>query len=914
MPSASIGRTLTLGLALLLVALPVRGPGEPVSRFVPHAAQRSDAGPSTGPGDSQPLDADYTARIREYTTDPRISTELVDSMPASGAVPSPLEFLGRIPGTPDELTYYADILRYLEALDRASDRVRLFRIGTSTEGRDLVTVVIADAATIASLERYRSVTARLTDPRVTSDEEARRLIRMGKPIYYVTGGTHAPEAGGPEMLMELAFRMAVDETPFVRAIRDQSIFAFTPVTDVDGREKMVDTFYYEKRTGRPAPPLVYWGEYAAHDNNRDALGLGLRLTRAMMETFLEWHPTVWHDLHESMPYLYTSTGAGPYNPSVDPVVTDEWWLLAKYEVSEMTKRGVPGVWTYGFHDGWAPNYLFSIANSHNSIGRFYETQGYGPGRRDVGLDPDATRVEWFRGNPTLPSIRWGPRNNVNIQQSALLLAMSYVARNKDTFLESYYLKNKRAIERGRARPPHAWLIRADQRRRVEAVELVNLIRRQGAEVHVLDTPLDARVTASVGDFVVRMDQPYRTIVDILLGTQRYPASAPPPYDDTGWTLPMLRNVQVESVSDASILDHPMTRLAEDVRVAGEVTGRGSFLLVDHTTDGVLATFRFAHPEVEMQAAERAFEADGRSFGPGAIIVDDPDGSTLDRSLVDLGLEAHRVELRPAVKVHDLDPPRIGFVHSWITTQDEGWVRLAFDRFQVPYSYFADPKLRTRNLRARYDVIVFPHLGEPPHVQVAGVPATGEPIPYRRSALTPHLGVLDSSEDIRGGMGLEGLANLVTFVHAGGTLIVEGSTSALLPAYGVVRGVEFEQPGRLVAPGSVLRAEFVDPRSPIAYGYQEMSLPVYFDTGPVIRVRGESAEPSGSAPEPRPSAHAELDAILRRLGVVPESRAPRVIMRFPEEEGRILQSGLLVGGKRWRAARSRSTSRWGGATS
>ena len=72
----------------------------------------------------------------------------------------------------------------------------------------------------------------------------------------------------------------------------------------------------------------------------------------------------------SIDVLYASTGTGPYNEQIDPITIDEWWLLAKTEVMEMTKRGVPGVWTYGFYDGWVPNYMFFIAHSHNAIGRF----------------------------------------------------------------------------------------------------------------------------------------------------------------------------------------------------------------------------------------------------------------------------------------------------------------------------------------------------------------------------------------------------------------------------------------------------------------------------------------------------------------------------------------------------------------
>ena len=236
-----------------------------------------EAAQTTGP--SQPIDQAYTAKIREYTIDPRISTELVDHMPASDRVPSPLKVLGRIPGTPDELTYYSDILRYFQALDQASDRVIVLKIGTSDEGRDLIMAVIADEATLRALDKYKAITAELTDPRTTGADRARQLVATGKPIYWITGSLHSTECGSPEMLMELAFRLAVEETPFIRNIRDNVIVAITPVLEVDGRDKQVDTFYYGKKTGKAAPPPTWWGHYVAHDNNRDAIGQGLTLTQ-----------------------------------------------------------------------------------------------------------------------------------------------------------------------------------------------------------------------------------------------------------------------------------------------------------------------------------------------------------------------------------------------------------------------------------------------------------------------------------------------------------------------------------------------------------------------------------------------------------------------------------------------------------
>ena len=229
----------------------------------------------------QKIDEEYTKLIKEYLQDPRITTELVDHMPASDTVPSPLKFLGRIPGKPGELTYAKDIYRYYEALAKASPRAKFWKIGQTEEGRDQVILAIADEATIKDLDKYKDMLATLGDPRKITDEQARELIHTAKPIYWANSGIHSPETGGPEMLIELAYRLIVEETPFIQAIRNNVITFITPVIEVDGREKQVDTYYYGKKTGKPRPPLMYWGKYVAHDNNRDGMGQYLKLTQEL---------------------------------------------------------------------------------------------------------------------------------------------------------------------------------------------------------------------------------------------------------------------------------------------------------------------------------------------------------------------------------------------------------------------------------------------------------------------------------------------------------------------------------------------------------------------------------------------------------------------------------------------------------
>ena len=233
------------------------------------------------------VDEAYSAKIREYTTEPFFLTELVDHLPASDTVPTPQKVLGYIVGTPDKLTYTKDIYRYMRELEKASKRVKVFSIGLSEEGRDTLLVAVSDEANIAKLDRYQEITARLADPRKTPQPEAAKLIEEGLPFYWASGSIHSPETGSPEMLMELAYRLAVEESPLVQNIRKNSIVLITPASEVDGHDRQVDVYNYRKANpDKAAPNLVYWGKYVAHDNNRDSMSMALALSRNMMNGFL----------------------------------------------------------------------------------------------------------------------------------------------------------------------------------------------------------------------------------------------------------------------------------------------------------------------------------------------------------------------------------------------------------------------------------------------------------------------------------------------------------------------------------------------------------------------------------------------------------------------------------------------------
>src|SRR5215813_5176949 len=114
-------------------------------------------------------DAEYTKQIRQFTTGPQFTTEMVDHLPASARVPTPLGFLGYIAGAENHLTYAEDVYRYMRAVEAATPRVKVFNIGKSEEGREMILVAVSSEQNIANLEHYKDITRRLSDPRKTSD-------------------------------------------------------------------------------------------------------------------------------------------------------------------------------------------------------------------------------------------------------------------------------------------------------------------------------------------------------------------------------------------------------------------------------------------------------------------------------------------------------------------------------------------------------------------------------------------------------------------------------------------------------------------------------------------------------------------------------------------------------------------------
>jgi hypothetical protein len=621
-----------------------------------------------------------------------------------------------------------------------------------------------------------------------------------------------------------------------------------PVSNPDGRDKQVEWFYrYLKgktdlpHLPRQAPP--YWSKYAYVDINRDAHQQVHETTKAVFRMMWEWHPQVIHDLHESVALLVTWNGTGPINEHVDPLTYAERLELSFHEVQTLTSFGMPGVWTWNFGDDFAHLYLDAIGTNHNADGRGYETYGNGTTETLVPDQPgDETTVEWYRPlpPPKPKSFTWSARDNVNYNETAMLAALDDTAQQSKQLLRNYYLKGLHSYHRGLDAAPFAFVIPAEQGDPARVAQLVARLLAQGIEVHRAASDLtlkEGRFPA--GTYVVRLDQPYRDYAVDLLAAQNYPKDGGEAYDDISWELPAHYHLSVVPTADAQVRSANLTPLSEAPQPRAQVAGEGPvYLLKDTGQEGLLeARYRLARFKVAI--AERAFSADGSEYPAGSWILTAQAGlgAAVRELAAKQALEFASVAAAPNVASHAAPVPRLGLWVPWADTDTIGWARYTLDQRHIPYIYVRDEDIRAGKLRDKYDVLLYGHVDLELAEQIQGIPKAWGPMPFKKTAATPSFGTPAESDDITGGIGYGGLAELQKFVEAGGLMITLGSGSMLALEGGIVRGVRREaggvprstQGGGAAAaaasqsaatrtPGAHVRVSFARPDHPIAYGY------------------------------------------------------------------------------------------------
>ncbi|HRK53432.1 MAG TPA: M14 family zinc carboxypeptidase [Cyclobacteriaceae bacterium] len=794
---------------------------------------------------AQQIDEEYNKKIKEYTTDPQFLPASVLDLPDDPNVPSPRKHFGQIIGTPGVMHRTADIYAYYEVLAKASPYLKVEKLGTTEEGRDIKLVIIGNDESMKRVDHYKQQIGKLSDPRKTSKAESEKIIADSKPIYYLNGGLHSTEMGSPEMLMELAYRLITSQREDVKNILDNVIVLINPASEPDGRDKQVDWYNrytkgrkeYDDGFPRGTP---YWGKYVFHDNNRDGIQVSQELSKAIFKMYYEWHPTVMLDLHESVPLLYISTGTGPYNDYMDPITISEWQVMANHDISTMAAQGLPGTFTWAFFDGWWPGYAMWVANNHNSIGRFYETFGNAGADtylRDLSKqkyagDP-ATSREWYRPAPPTELVNWSSRNNTNYMQAGVLASLTYAADNGKMLLRNFYQKGVNAVEKGKNDSPKAFVIAKEQRDPAMVAYLVNQLRVQGIEIH------ETKAGNKQGEYVILMDQPYRNLAITLLTKQNYPKEAKfPPYDDIAWTLGLTYGVDVKEEEELKFSASDLKMVTADVKYKGEVEGNGSTYVLNYKAQNtVLPAMYWAKAQNKKATVSVLDEQQiigGDTLGAGSVIFK---GITKDQASkigTDYELDLKAMASAPGGKQHEVTLPRVAIYHSWFSTQDEGWSRFTFEQRGIPYTSIDKDDLKAGDLNKKFDVILVPRMRGQASDFIHGVDSKWGPMPFTKTAEFPSHGTPDATNDMTGGPGLDGMNNLKLFVDNGGVVVTLDNSTRMVAETGIARELEPYNAQGLFHPGSIVTVKARKPNNPVLYGYPE-TFHVFKGNGPLYQV-------------------------------------------------------------------------------
>ena len=782
---------------------------------------------------------------------------LLIEMSADAQIISPEKAIGFPVGADYKLARWETITGYLRSMAASSDRVILEERGKTTEGLDFVLVLISSPENLANLDRYKVIQQKLANPQEHDLMELERLTQEGKVVVMISCNIHSTEVASSQMSMELAYQLATENSPEVEEILENTILLLIPSANPDGLNMVID--WYERTVNTPyegAPMPWLYHKYTGHDNNRDWFMLTQIETRLVTQIlYEEWFPQVVYDVHQMgnrgarfviPPYFH------PVNPNIPPLLQRELALIGAQMALDLTAQGFTGVLSNAVYDTWWHGGFRTVPYRHNMIGILTEAASvniaspvFQPrlslrGHRR-GLSEYAQQTNFPE---PWPGGWWRMRDIIEYEKAAAYSIMSIVAKQREMFLTNFYKMGLDAVEKGEEEPPRAFLVPTDQRDVNAALKMLRILQRGGVKIHQANTNFIADgVEYPAGTYVVSMAQPFRAHAKDLLEVQHYPQripapGAPPerPYDIAGWTLPLQMGVKVIKAVEAFSAD--LTLVEEIPKTVGKLYTDGVDL-----QDAVVYVFR-NQTNLETVALNQLLQKDGYTIYQqqketvwkdlhlprGTIVlksarIPGSDSAELHSFAESLGIEIYALNQRYVDLKVKLRQPRLGLYKPWVANMDEGWTRWVLEQHEFPYRNLTDAEIRAGDLAEWYDAIILPDMKASRMIEG-----------HAEGSLPP---------EYVGGLGLEGVANLRTFVERGGTLIcLNWATEVPMKHFGleITNALESNQSDsqksagtQFFCPGSLLRV-FVETSHPIGYGL-EREMAVFFKSGPAFEARG-----------------------------------------------------------------------------
>jgi hypothetical protein len=678
-------------------------------------------------------------RLRGFAT-----IALLNALCASAAIPTPASHFGHEIGADKTVLDWDKVVSYFRALEKSSDRLRVAELGKSTEGRPFIAITIAAPDTLQHLDRYIEIQRRLADPRVTTPEDAEKLVREGKTIVLITSSIHSTELASTHSAVEFVYRLLTEDKARFQTIFANTIFLLVPSLNPDGVDYVGK--WYRKTLGTPYegsnPPGLYH-KYVGHDNNRDWYMFSQVETQMTISKLHNvWHPQIVYDVHQqgsASSRMFVPPWMDPVEPNIDAILMQETNMMGTSMAADLTAAGKTGISIHSSYDFWAPSRHYQ--SFHGGMRLLTEsasarlaspiTLKFGDLDENA-LGYNAQQRSWNYLEPW-PGGTWRLRDIVDYQLIAMESCLYNASIRREDLLRNFYKIGQRQVAR---KSPWGFLIPASQRDPGATKKMIETLKFGAVEIEDLAS----------GDHLIRMSQPYSGYAKALLERQNYPdlrmyPGGPPkkPYDVTAHTLPLLMGVEVKA------LDGPARALS---------------ISQSPSAAGVLS----ASDTDSWKAVNKAWQSGGKVWR---------------------NISGDFTTSAPGSGWTEVARPRIGLYQSFETSMDEGWTRWLFEQFGFAHTTLHSADIQAGNLRGRFDALVFPD-------QAASIIDRG----YGRTM----------PEEYRGGLGEKGEAALRTFASAGGTLIFLNRASAYaiehlgIKAKNVVSGVpdrDFYVPGSLL---------------------------------------------------------------------------------------------------------------------
>ncbi|HLY43545.1 MAG TPA: M14 metallopeptidase family protein [Terracidiphilus sp.] len=750
-------------------------------------------------------------------------------------VPTPISVLGHNPGDDFYLADYEDTVKYFHALAAAApDRIKMFTVGKTSEGRDIEIAVISSPQNIAKLDETKQIAKRLAHATDLNDDQAHELARTARVIIHIDGGLHADEVAGPQHTMVLAYKLlSAQNDPQIDAILDNVILVLWPTLNPDGQDMVVHWYRQNLGTKYEVSPMPWlYQDYVGHDNNRDGYMMNMKEEQVVVKTQLEYNPEVFYCQHQTAPFparIWIPPFSDPISSNISPLVRSWLNLIGANMTAYLNAHDMPGSISESRFDNWYAGFTDWAHVFRNEISFFTETALYEYATphfytvHDFPKDFQDLRALSMYSTPWEGGW-WHLKDAVDYMVGGSMSVLDLAAKNRETLLYNRYQAARDNIAHFRKDPPFAYVISDKQADTPEAGLLAQKMIDNGLDVYATKTGFKANgVEYPAGSWVIPMDQPFSALAKELFERQKYPDALANgtskaidlPYDVTGWTLPLQFGVHVDEVTDPLTSDGRalLSKIDKVDLPPASIDGAGNLLAVSHKAN---ASFEVVNAALKAGASvSLADEPVKTPEGPetGAFLIGGISRATVENLTKQFGVSAESVSA-PA-HIRPIKKARIGLYRPWAPSIDEGWTRWILENYGFEPKSLYNADIRSADLRSRYDVIVLPDMSS--HQMMEGFGIGVVPGQYA------------------GGIGEDGIDNLREFTRAGGTLVALNKTAdSLIPLFSLpVKNVlEGAKSDKFFCSGALLRVNLEHADLPVNFGEPDSPV-VMFQNGPAF---------------------------------------------------------------------------------